>query len=152
MFLEMVERNIQILVWHLRLPSLTSIASKERSCRSNNLKYRLNMTFLKHISLACGQRLEGHIMLESTFLSLMSQGDLLQIYIVLLSYYCITNIDRMALACESRTLIRESVKVSRLHFTWVQGYSGREREIPAWKTFEVLKESLPQIQLGNRLP
>lgn len=41
------------------------------------------MTFLKHISLACGQRLKGHIMLESTFLSLMSQDDLLQIYIML---------------------------------------------------------------------
>lgn len=55
------------------------------------------------------------------------------------------------MACESRTLIRESGSLGFI-FTWVQGYSRREREIPAWKTFEVLKESLPQIQLGNRLP
>lgn len=48
-------------------------------------------------------------MLEGTFSSCMRQGDLLQMYILLLLYYSITNMKRMALVCQSRMLFRSQL-------------------------------------------
>lgn len=91
-------RNAQRLGWLLRLLSLIVLHPEKDLAGQTTFNVGWTWLFWNIYLWAHGQRLRGHVMLWSTFPSLMRQGDLFQIYVLLLACYCITDIERMTLA------------------------------------------------------
>ena len=94
--LEITWRSIQILLWHLRLLSLTCTESRGCPCRSDSLSYRLNMT--------CVSRLVGKGWEVWLVVSFAFSPDARWLASDIYSIYCIMKHRKIALAHRSKML------------------------------------------------